>query len=46
MPDYGGYKCGHCTSAAGFRRTLYAKDVGLVLLTGINGDGVPDMSCV
>jgi hypothetical protein len=48
MPDYGGYKCGYCTAAAGVNRALYAKVVSPDLLLGNRwgrlicvGDGVP-----
>jgi hypothetical protein len=34
MPDYGGYKCGHCMATAGFSGALYAKVVSPVLLPG------------
>ena len=47
MPDYGGYKCGHCTAAAGVSGALYAKAVSPGHERGIDGtddmcgDGVP-----
>jgi hypothetical protein len=31
---YGGYKCGHCTTAVGVSVALYAKAVSPDLLTG------------
>jgi hypothetical protein len=31
---YGGYKCGHCTTAVGVSETLYAKAVSPDLLPG------------
>jgi hypothetical protein len=34
MPDYGGYKCGHCTVAARVNGALYAKAVSPDLLMG------------
>jgi hypothetical protein len=37
--SYGGYKCGHCTAAAGVSGALYAKAVSLSREWGINGDG-------
>jgi hypothetical protein len=37
--SYGGYKCGHCTVAAGVSEALYAKAVSIVCKRGIDGDG-------
>ena len=39
MPDYGGYKCGHCTAAAGVSGALYAKAVSPGRKRGIDVDG-------
>jgi hypothetical protein len=36
---YGGYKCGHYTTAVGVGEALYAKAVSPILLKGIDGDG-------
>jgi hypothetical protein len=36
--SYGGYKCGHCTAAAGVSGALYAKSVSPGRERGINGD--------
>jgi hypothetical protein len=51
--SYVGYKCGHCTAAAGVSGALYAKAVSPVLLTGNRwgrlmcvGMECPDTSCV
>jgi hypothetical protein len=37
--SYGGYKCGHCTAAAGVSGALYAKAVSPGRERGIDGDG-------
>jgi hypothetical protein len=37
--SYGGYKCGHCTAAAGVSGALYAKVVSPSPERGIDGDG-------
>jgi hypothetical protein len=37
--SYGGYKCGHCTAAAGVSGPLYAKAVRPGRERGIDGDG-------
>jgi hypothetical protein len=37
--SYGGYKCGHCTAAAGVIGALYAKVVSPGCERGIDGDG-------
>jgi hypothetical protein len=37
--SYGGYKCGHCTAAAGVSGALYAKAVRPGRERGIDGDG-------
>jgi hypothetical protein len=37
--NYGGYKCGHCTVAAGVSEALYAKAVSPGHEWGIDGDG-------
>jgi hypothetical protein len=37
--SYGGYKCGHCTAAAGVSGALYAKSVRPGRERGIDGDG-------
>jgi hypothetical protein len=37
--SYGGYKCGHCTAAAGVSGALYAKVVSSGRERGIDGDG-------
>jgi hypothetical protein len=37
--SYGGYKCGHCTAAAGVSGALYAKAVRSSHERGIYGDG-------
>jgi hypothetical protein len=37
--SYGGYKCGHCTAAAGVSGALYAKAVRPGHERGIDGDG-------
>jgi hypothetical protein len=36
--SYGGYKCGHCTVAAGVSEALYAKGVSPDRERGIDGD--------
>jgi hypothetical protein len=36
--SYGGYKCGHCTMAAGVSGALYAKAVSPDHEWGIDGD--------
>jgi hypothetical protein len=37
--SYGGYKCGHCTAAAGVSGALYAKAMGPGSEQEIDGDG-------
>jgi hypothetical protein len=37
--SYGGYKCDHCTAAAGVSGALYAKAVSPGRERGIDGDG-------
>jgi hypothetical protein len=37
--SYGGYKCGHCTTAVGVSGALHAKAVRPGLERGIDGDG-------
>jgi hypothetical protein len=37
--SYGGYKCGHCTTAVGVSGALYAKAVSPGRERGIDGDG-------
>jgi hypothetical protein len=39
--SYGGYKCGHCTAAAGVSGALYAKAVSPGHERGIDGDRMP-----
>jgi hypothetical protein len=38
--SYGGYKCSHCTAAAGVTGALYAKAVSPGRERGIDGDGL------